>query len=366
MSFRSIVEGFKKNRTVVLALLTLVLLSLFWIAQPRKAQKTGKMNYPDRIPVSVALVSKAAVRDTLSFVGSVEGFREAEIFSETGGLVRKVQAEPGERKAAGTALFVIDDELSSAEQRRSEARYRQAERNFGRYKTLYREGAVSLAQFESAQLQYQEAEAEWLVASRKLRNATIKAPFSGVVTSRFVEQGEVVRDGLKVAHMADMTKVKIVIYLPEQQVMKLPSGTPVTVTSDLYPAEHFTGRVGSVSDKAGRDHTYRVEVMLQNPGKAVLRSGMFARVIYSGRGDREAVFVPRSALVSGIRTPEVYVVHHGQVSLRRFVAGMEHNKQLEVLGGLAPGDSVVISGQNELQEGSMVSVITGKRSLGTP
>ena len=366
MSFRSIVDGLKKHRIIALALSALLLLALFWIAQPRKVQKTAKVKYPDRIPVSVALVSKAAVRDSFSLVGSVEGFREAEIYSETGGLVRKVLAEPGGRKAAGEALFVIDDELSSAEQRRAEARYRQADRNFERYKTLYSEGAVPLSQFESVQLQRQEAEAEWIVASRKLRNATIKAPFSGVVTSRFVEQGEMVRDGLKVAHMADISKVKIIIYLPEQQVVKSAPGTLLTVTSDLYPAEHFSGRVSSVSDKAGRDHTYRVEVALLNPGKAVFRSGMFARVLYSGQGKREAVLVPRTALVSGIRTPEVYLVRKGRASLRRFVAGMEQDKQLEVLGGLAPGDSVVVSGQNELQDGSAVGVMSQQRSPGTP
>jgi len=365
-SYQRIAEWLKKNRIISSALFMLVVLALFLLVQNRAPRKTDRVKFYDRIPVSVALVTKAAVRDSFSTTGTVEAFREAEIFSESGGLVRRVSSEPGEHKLAGAELFVIDDELPAAQMRRAEARYRKSELDFERYKILYREGAVALSMFETVQLQRDEAKAEWISDSRKYRNTRIKAPFSGVVTSRSVEQGEMVHEGLKVAHMVDMSKVKIIIYVPERQIMKFPPGTPLSVTSDLYPGERFTGRVGSMSDKAGRDHTYRVEVWLLNPGKAVFRSGMFARVLYSGAGEREAVLVPRAALVSGIRTPEVFVISHGRVSLRHFVAGMEQQKHLEVLGGLSPGDSVVISGQNELQDGTEVTVISRKNSPDGP
>ncbi|NTW70561.1 MAG: efflux RND transporter periplasmic adaptor subunit [Chlorobiaceae bacterium] len=330
--------------------------------QQSEPQKAESKQFFDRIPVSVTRISKAALRDSLSMTGIVEAVREADIFSETGGLVERVSADPGAGKKIGDMLFTIDDELSSARRMQAELSYRQSKKSVERYTVLYREGAVALSALETVQLQCEGARAEFVAANRKSSNSRIKAPFSGVVTSRFVEQGELVHEGMKVAHMVDLTSVKIVVFVPERDIIKFTPGVQLTVTSDLFAGESFSGRVGAVSDKAGRDHTYRVEVVLKNREKAGFRSGMFARVLYRGDGTREALMVPRAALVTGIRNPEVFVVRNGKAYLKKIVAGLELQKSVEVLGGVEEGDSVVISGQDELRDGFDVVVIAGKKT----
>ena len=356
----------KENKLISVILLMLPVLLLFWLAQRREPHNALVQKPTDRIPVTVAQVSKAAVRDSFSTVGTVEAFREADIYSESAGQVRKVSAEPGSHKKAGDALFTVDDELAASRERKADAHYRQTQRDVERYKTLYAEGAVPLSAFEAVQLQNEEAQAEFIAASRKFSDTKVKAPFAGTVTSRFVEQGELLHEGLKVAHMADMTKVKIIIFVPEREIIKFVPGAILSVTSDTYPGQRFSGRVSAVSDKSGRDHTYRVEVILQNPERTVFRSGMFARVVTTGEGQRQAVLVPRIALVAGIRKPEVFVVRNGNAYLKPFSAGMELQKELEVLDGLNVGESVVTSGQTELLNGSAVLVIGQKKGQTTP
>ncbi len=358
---QSIAEKLNKHKVFAVALIAL-LLGLFWFLQHREPKKVATERPNGRIPVSVALLSNAAVRDSFSTVGTIEAFREADIFSESAGLVRRVSAEPGTPKKAGETLFLLDDELVTARKRKADAFYRHAKQDAERYKNLYREGAVALSASETAQLQLEEAEAEFITATRKYGDTRVKAPFSGMVTARFVEQGELVQEGKKVAQMVDLSKVKVIIFVPEQQIVKFVPGTLLTVTSDIYPGEGFSGKISSVSDKAGRDHTFRVEVVLQNSGKSVFRSGMFARVIMKGESGRQALLVPRVALVSGIRKPELFVVRSGKAYLKSFVAGMELQKQIEVLGGLSAGERVVISGQNELHDGSDVVVIDQQKS----
>ena len=347
-------------------LLLMLLLGFFWMTHRPETHKKVEARVLDRIPVSVASVSKAAVRDSFSITGTVEAFREADIFSESAGLVRRVSAEPGEQKKAGETLLILDNELATARQQRAEAHFRQARRDVDRYRNLYKEGAVALSAYETVQLQREEAEAEFVAADRKFNDTRVKAPFSGVVTSRLVEQGELVHEGMKVAHIVDMSRVKIIIFVPEREMRRFVEGTSLTVTNDLYPGEIFKGKVTSVSDKSGRDHTFRIEVLLQNTGKVIFRSGMFARVLSSGERERQAVLVPRVALVSGIRKPELFVVRRGKAYLKSFLAGVERQKQVEVLGGLAPGDSVVTSGQNELHDGADVLVIDQQKSSARP
>jgi len=355
----------KKYKSIAVVILA-VLLALFWYLQHREPQKVAAKRAIERIPVSVALLSNAALRDSFSTIGTVEAFREAEIFSESAGLVRKVLVAPGASKKAGETLFLLDDELAAARKRRAEALYRKAKLDAERYKILYSEGAVALSSSETAQLQLDEAEAEFTAASRKYGDTRVKAPFSGVVTARFVEQGELVQEGKRVAQMVDLSKVKVIVFVPERQIVKFEPGTLLSVTSDLYQGKSFTGKVGAVSDKAGRDHTFRVEVVVQNSERNMFRSGMFARVLLKGEVERQALLVPRVALVSGIRKPELFVVRNGKAFLKSFVAGMELQKQIEVLGGLSVGESVVISGQNELHDGSDVVVIEQQKGPVAP
>ncbi|NTW56799.1 MAG: efflux RND transporter periplasmic adaptor subunit [Chlorobiaceae bacterium] len=353
----TLIDRITKHKVLVLFLLLVAVFALFFFLRPKEHGKPLDRKYFDRIPVSVLPAAKAAISDSFSTVGTTQAFREADIFSESEGVVRSLSAEPGEHKKSGDALFSVDNELQAALLRKADAHYRQANRDFERYKNLYAEGAVSLSTFETVQLQREEALADFIAASRKYGNTRIKAPFTGVVTSRFVEQGELVREGTKVAHMLDLSRVKIIISVPERLILKFREGVSLAVTSDLFPGEQFSGKVSAVSDKAGRDHSYRVEVLMDNPSGNRFRSGMFARVIYSSEGTHNALLIPRTALLSGIRNPEVFVVRNGRASLQHLVTGQEFRQQIEVTDGLVPGDNVVVSGQDELQDGAGVSVI---------
>jgi RND family efflux transporter MFP subunit len=361
-------EWIKTKKFLSILLLTVFFLGLFLWAQRRETPKTvAAINSAiDRIPVSIALVSKAAIRDSFSIVGTVEAFREADIFSESEGLVRRVSAELGDHKRGGEELLLIDNELSTIRQRKADTYYRQKKKDFQRYKNLYSEGAIPLSAYETAQLQYEEAQADLVTVTRKNSDASIKAPFTGDVTARFVELGELVRPGMKVAHLVDLSKVKVILFVPERELQKFVEGTLLKVSSDIFPGEIFQGTVSAVSDKSGRDHTCRVEVLLQNSGKASFRSGMFARVLSSEKDGRQAIVVPRAALVSGIRKPELFIVRNGKAFLKPFVVGREFHNNIEVLSALVPGDSVVISGQNELNNGAHVVVIGQQKGAAEP
>jgi membrane fusion protein, multidrug efflux system len=365
-AIRTVTGRIKKYKAFALLLILLVAASLFFLMRPGKHQAPLDRRYFDRIPVSVVPAVKAVVRDSFSTVGTIEAFREADVYSESEGIVRSVSADPGDRKKSGDDLISVDNELQTALLRKADAHYRQANRDFERYKNLHAEGAVSLSSFETVQLKREEALADYIAATRKYGNTRVKAPFSGVVTSRFIEQGELVREGMKVAHMLDLSKVKIIIHVPERQILKFEEGAVLAVTSDLFPKERYSGKVGAVSEKSGRDHTYRVEVLMDNPAGNLFRSGMFARVIHSGGEKHEALLVPRAALLSGIRNPEVFVVRNGRADLKHLQTGLEFQQQIEVTDGLTPGDNVVVSGQEELQDGSEVTVINRKTGPSVP
>jgi len=348
----------KKLATVILVVAALS--GLFWWQQHRSEPLRPDSAYTLDVPVTVVPVRKAVVRDSLTLAGTAEAFRDVEVFSETGGLVRKALTEVGDRKAAGEVLFVVDDELQQSALKKATAAFEKADLDHTRYRNLFREGAVSPSGLEAVRLKREEAEADLIEARRKYRDTRIKAPVSGTVTMKLLDEGEMVQPGMKVANLVDLSQVRIRFFLSEREVQGIAPGYPLEIHGTDGAGPVLRGRVASVSGKAGRDKTFEAEAVLPNFAASPLKAGMFVRVILVGKESREVLVVPRTALAGSIMKPEVYVVRNGIARLRTVTAGREFQEHLEILGGLAAGERVVTSGQNELQEGTKVTIIPQK------
>ncbi|HHE32005.1 MAG TPA: efflux RND transporter periplasmic adaptor subunit [Chlorobaculum parvum] len=349
-----------RNRIIAVALLAVVAVVAF-VALRNKPKPTTPSSESERvsamsIAVSVQPATLASVRDSLSVVALVDAWRDVDLHAETSGIVRRVNVEVGQWLKVGQPLFNVDDEVAASALRKARVNRELAYRDFERYERLHKEGAVSESSFEAMRLKFADAEADLVAARRRLEDTAIKAPFAGVVTSKLVEMGDLVQPGTKVANMVDLSKLKIRSSIPEKQVSLVTEGMPVQVTTDVWPGKVFEARVLAVSAKSSRDHTYEVESVMPNPLKTPFRAGMFARTAFVSRQDRQALLIPRQALIGSASEAAVFVVLDGKAHLTKLVAGAEYGTQIEVVQGLAPGDKVVVSGQSDLDDGSPVKV----------
>ena len=88
-----------------------------------------------------------------------------------------------------------------------------------------------------------------------------------------------------------------------------------------------------------------------------LKAGMFAKVKFTGIENREAVVIPREALVGSVKNPQVFVVDNGIARLRDLVVGDQAGTSIQVLHGLTEGETIVVSGQNNLVDGVGVEIV---------
>lgn len=342
---------------MVLALITFMAAAFWFFEHQSRQQGQSKREFTTRVPVTVSVVGIGSVRDSFTVVGISRALRDVDILSETSGIVRSVSCEVGQRKTAGATLIKVDDEVAASALRKAMVNRQLAIRDFERYRNLEHEGAVAVSSFEAMKLKLEDAEADLVAARRRHGDTAVKSPFGGTVTARLVEVGDLVQPGMKVANMVDLSRVKIVAAIPEKQVSLVSGGMPVLVTTDVWPDRVFTATVSSISAKSSKDHTYQVEAVMDNPKETMFRAGMFARASFVGKASRSSLLIPRQALVGSRGNPEVFVVRQGVARLARLVAGAEQGNRIEVLQGLAQGDQVVVSGQNELGDGVAVTVI---------
>lgn len=341
---------------VATSVVVILIVLLFFIG--RKKEREGRQDLLSNVPVSVMKIKTQALTDQVSMVGVINPVNEVDIISEAQGVVRAVYFDVGDRVKKGTVLVEIDDLVRRSDLARSEINFFKAKRDFERNKTLYEQNSISAAQLDLSRLDMQSAENDMTRSQKALDDTQVKATINGTVNTRKVNEGSYVQLNSTLGSIVDIATLKVKVNLSEKDAFMLQVGDSVEITTDVYPGHKFYGHVATMASKADDDHTFPVEIRLLNPPSFPLKGGMFARVDFISVTTRSTLAIPREALTGSVRQAQVFVVTGNLATLRNITIGRESAQMLEVLNGLETGDLVVISGQNNLSDGSRVTIVT--------
>ncbi len=261
--------------------------------------------------VMVAPVEGHRVVEQIQAAGDLIAKEEASVSTEVGGLVTEILLDEGQAVEKGATVLEIDPErreleLHSRQARvaRAEAGLREQERENQRVQTLGSRDVASQAQRDQAETQLQrahselaEAHAQLGLAERALRDASVKAPFPGLIARRYVSQGEFVSPGQRLFDLVALDPIEIEFRLAEVDSARVTIGSEIGVRVAPYPDRVFRADVSVISpriDPATR--TLRVKGVIANTDGR-LRPGLFARVEL-GVSDRSGVaMIPEDAVL---------------------------------------------------------------------
>jgi RND family efflux transporter MFP subunit len=344
-----------KYISITVVVFAVIVAILFYNKAKMKAD-TANLKF-DSYPVTVAKVEKKQISRDLELVGNIEANNDVQIVAEAQGRVVKVSARVGDYKPAGSVLIEIDGELKLAAMKASEVNYEKSKKDYERFQALSKGNSVTDSQLEAAKLAYRSAESQYIIAKRQYEDTKVTTPISGVVTSRLVEVGDYVKMNSPVANVVDISKLKVNVNVSESDVFRMKVGDQVEVTTEVYPGVVFTGKIATISDKGDEAHTYPVEVDLMNSKQHPLKAGMFGKVNFVSSTKGESLLIPREALIGSIQDPKVFVVDNSTAKLVSLTIGNTYDNYLQVLRGLKEGQTIVVNGQNNLEDNSRVTVI---------
>ena len=174
-----------------------------------------------------------------------------------------------------------------------------------------------------------------------------------------VEKDGVIGPGIQVAKITDISTLKLMVRVPEQDVLNIKKGQKVRVSPDVYANTQLNGTVTNVGIKADNVFTYDVEITLPNPDKTPLKAGMHAKAYFDFKSKAaKGLTLPRNAVVGSVQAPYVFVVKNDNtVEKRSLVIGSRNNSNVEILDGLSSDESVVLTGQINLKNGSSIKVV---------
>ncbi|MCB9357881.1 MAG: efflux RND transporter periplasmic adaptor subunit [Calditrichaeota bacterium] len=313
--------------------------------------------YSSVIAVSGFVLQESPFAQFVEETGTLMGNRESTLAALVGGQVENIYADLGDVVKAGQPLLRLDDELLEIEAERAKIAFDKAALDFKRVETLFGDKSVSDSDMEGARLAMKSAEVQYRAAKKTFEDATIRAPFSGTIAARMTEVGQMLDRGQPVFQIVDVSKFKLPVHVSEDEIGALELGAHATLYVEAL-GDSFPSGITSIGARAMQGaRTYPIELTLDAADG--LKSGMFARVRISVGEDSSSLVVPRAAALPDVGRTVVFVASGGKAKkVPVKILGTSGDK-LSV-SGLAIGDTVIVTGNQLLSQGSELNLTLEK------
>jgi membrane fusion protein (multidrug efflux system) len=319
------------------------------------------------VSVPITQVTSRSVSRDLVLTGTLVGNRESHVASDAVGKVTATFAERGELVKKGAPIARLDASnaaLSSAEAtaqvEAARAEQAHAKLECDRAEKLFSERVISRAEYDrmrtsciTAGFSAEAAQARSRMATKSVGDATVRAPFTGVIVQRHVTVGEYVQPGAKIATLVELDPLRLEIAVPEHSIGSVKDGMLVSFDVSAYPNQRFAGTVRYVGPslrRAGRDLV--IEAVVSNSDKK-LYPGMFATARIAIGSETKPV-IPASALSGNGRSRRAFVVQEKHLEERVVLVGEPVETGFTVLSGVTVGERVAARTGGDVKDGARV------------
>lgn len=314
--------------------------------------------------VKVVHLTGGAITRGITLPAQVFPDQQAVLFAKVSGYLQAITVDKGDVVKAGATLARIEvPELQSA-RARQQAELKAAEAEYTRLQESLQRAPdlVVPLTVDQARGRMEIARASLEQSESMLHYATITAPFSGIVTQRFVDPGALIQagasSGAPMLTIMDFGTVRLQISVPELEASRVAVDQPVEVSTEGLPGRKFEGRITRFSyalDPSTR--TMMAEVRMPNP-QLHLRPGMLVTARIGIEKREHANLVPDEAVVLEKSNAFVFVLNGGKAVKRPVKLGFREGASAEILEGVSPDDQVILSSGRSLSDGQTVQMVS--------
>jgi membrane fusion protein, multidrug efflux system len=368
------------NKIRWILLFNAALLILVACGKSEDDSKTNAANtVVSKTEVVVSKVQRGPIHKAFTAMGTIAAYDLARVIPKVAGRVLKIYVSEGTNVRAGQILMQLSDaeynlgvKGYSAVVKLAEVGVEKSKRDLARAESLHKEQAIAEQSYQDAQsqleankYQMEQAIAQVDNAKKAVYECKVVSPISGIVTSKFVNEGELSapQSPMPAFIVENMTKVKLEVDLSEDAFGYLDEGNKCIVTVDAIPDRTFEGVVTKIFPSVNAvSKTFKVTITLDNTDFK-LRSGMTARAKVVQKARNDAIYAPKAAFLQGEEGFYVFKLSGNKVKKSPVKIGIEGDETYEVINGLQPGDFVVVQGQVGLSDGTDV---TAKEKIENP
>lgn len=301
--------------------------------------------------VRTIILSEREIQREISVSTNLQGYLTQNVSPSLTGRIEHIFCEVGDRKNAGDMLVRMD-----------QTQYKTTKISLGnlsvelnRVEQLLRSGSATQQQYDQLKAQYDQAKEQLEFLEQ---NTYVKAPFSGVISAKTYEDGELY-GGQPIVVLTQINKLKALVAIPETYFPLVKKGMPLTLTTDIYPGKTFPASVEVVYPTIdASSHTFQAKIVVPN-SQELLRPGMYVTTTL-GLGKAKVIAVPYQSVekLVGANDRYVFLVEDGRAKRVSVTLGQRFDQDIEIIAPeIVEGAEYVSVGQHKLVDGVKVNVV---------
>ncbi len=311
------------------------------------------------IPVKIILLSKTKIARTIDYTATILPFEEVNMAPSTPGRIDKIYVEVGDRVKKDDELFLMD----RTQLYQQKVQLNSLAKDLTRLDTLLKSGSAKQQQYDQMKTQFDVLKT---TVDFMEQNTLLRAPFYGVVTGKYFENGEMysgtpttASGRSAVVTVMQVNPLKTNVSLSEQYYPLIRMGMKADITADVYEGEKFTGtvyRIAPTINSVTRSFIVELEVPNRND---LLKPGMFVRISMD-LGEVETFVVPAATVLmqEGTNLRYVFVEDQGLAKRVEVLIGKRFDDKLEIISEtLKEGVKLITEGQSKLINSDKIDIV---------
>ncbi len=302
---------------------------------------SSRSNY-ESVPVEATRVKRDDIEIFLVNNFTLEPEKQVDIAAKASGIVLHILAEEGDYVESGKPLAKLDDKEALLALRDAKLKKENAERVYTNSLNTFKDNIVSKEEIDDKKFQLDIASVELEKKQLEYEYTTIESPIDGVIVERNIDQGYNIEKGEMVFKIADFDPILARIFIPEKDINKVAVGQTAKIISEFLPEKEFLGKVIMISPVVDPDSgTVKVTIEIKHLAAKVLKPGMFVSVYTIVDRHKDALSIPKKALILEAETDEVFIA-------KDFIVMSIDTDRAE---GLTIGNRVKFNQKKKVEEG---------------
>ena len=301
--------------------------------------------------VRTTVLQAREIEREISVSTNLQGYLTQNVAPSLTGKIEHIYCEVGDKKAKGSDLVRMDQ----TQYKTTKISMGNLEIEKNRIEQLLKSGSATQQQYDQICAQYNSTKEQLEFLQT---NTYVKAPFSGVISAKNYEDGELY-SGQPILVLTQIDKLKALVAIPETYFPKFKEGMKLTLASEIYPNQTFPATVEVVYPTIdASSHTFQVKIVIPN-SKNLLRPGMYVTTTI-GLGKANALVIPYQAVekLVGANDRYVFIVEDGRAKRVSVTLGQRFDQDIEIIAPeIVSGVEVVTTGQHKLVDGVKVNVV---------
>lgn len=310
------------------------------------------------IPVMAQQVKQNAFPSNLSLSGNVKGQHTVRLGFMVAGKINTITKEEGDKIYKGQLLASLESDRYELGRNMAKAKYEQVKDEYERLSNMYKNGSLPESDFVKISTGLEQAKSQYHLQEKDLQDTRLYAPITGVLLKRGVEPGEIIGQGTPVFAISAIDTIQVHAAVPEDELNNLAKGDIARVTIPALDST-FTGKISLIAPAAeATTRSFNIRIDVANSDLRI-KPGMIAEVNISGNSKTNHITIVPPAILKDVDdTHYVYVADaKKQKAYKRKIAiGAVSGNQVAVVSGLNPGEWVITGGQQNLEDGSTITL----------